>query len=672
MTLAKPTTRTRPRVWVKKLALLKSIEPWDEIRQPIEFTTGMNIIQGELNDSDEDFQTGHGIGKTTVCRLIRYCLGEDTFGQTHVVDEVKSNFRDGYVGAEIELDGTEWAVLLPFRKSLKKYAAEGTGLGGLLQVEGTKKYDDFIAKLSATVLANVTVAETLTGGQALLWDHVLAMCSRDQECRYDRYWNWRDKRSDARTPTFKKPKVDAGLCVKAILGLLDSKEVKLRAAQEELEKSIEDLKTKISKAKERPATAITDLRTRLETEFGVADAIQAPIDNSFTGLDSTISTRTTKLTEHIDTINEELAALNRQIPLMAASLLEPEEMAEALESAGAGTAAVTNTLLKDLDELRRVRQMIRDAENALCRYGSVRIGDCSYVQNRIVQLDNELQVEQRTVLPVTAEREQAEARLSAQAKRQRELLAGIQKQVEEMGRNRDGLVERRSSLRTQLETIPKLRLQITDWSEILAGKKPNTEIQDFERQLADAEKKLEGSKSRLDKLIVDQRKRAADFSERFNALVQRTVPAHHNGKVEINEDEVNFQILRGVSVSGEAIETLAILLGDLALLFESNEEHSRHPGLLIHDSPREADLKEGIYRRMLSMVDEIAKTHSEKGDVPFQYIVTTTTPPAKLLQKKSITKLELGEGERSLFKMQLVKKQGDAEGPTLFNQEGGA
>ena len=277
--------------------------------------------------------------------------------------------------------------------------------------------------------------------------------------------------------------------------------------------------------------------------------------------------------------------------------------------------------------------MIRDAENARCRHGSVRIGDCSYVQARIGQLDNDLRDQQRTDLPVVAEREQAEARLSAQAQRQRELVARIQGQVDDSGRQRDGFVEQRSTLRTQLETIPKLRKQITDWDEIIAGKKPDTEIPNLERQLDDAEKKLDGSKAKLEKLIVDQRKRAADFSSRFNALVQRTVPVHHNGMVEINEEEVNFQILRGVSVSGEAIETLAILLGDLALLFESKEEHSRHPGLLIHDSPREADLKEGIYRRMLNMVDEIAKAHAELGDVPFQYIVTTTAPPPKEMQK---------------------------------------
>src|SRR5262245_48924046 len=102
--------RTRPTIWVKELALFKSIKPIDEIRN-IQFTTGLNIVQGESNDSTEAFESGHGNGKTTLCRLIRYCLGEKSFGQQHVVEEVKHCFPTGYVGAVVEVGGDEWAVL---------------------------------------------------------------------------------------------------------------------------------------------------------------------------------------------------------------------------------------------------------------------------------------------------------------------------------------------------------------------------------------------------------------------------------------------------------------------------------------------------------------------------------------------------------------------------------
>ena len=133
--------RARPLVWVKKLVLYKSIDPMDEIRQ-ISFTTGLNIIQGESNQSDEAFQSGHGIGKTTVCRLIRYCLGENSYGQKHVIEEVKHCFPYAYVGALIELDGSEWAVLRPLGNRIKEFAKEGATLDNLIQAREAEAGDD--------------------------------------------------------------------------------------------------------------------------------------------------------------------------------------------------------------------------------------------------------------------------------------------------------------------------------------------------------------------------------------------------------------------------------------------------------------------------------------------------------------------------------------------------
>src|ERR1700682_6537111 len=128
--------RTRPLVWVKKLVLYKSIDPMGEIRQ-ISFTTGLNIIQGESNQSDEAFQSGHGVGKTTVCRLIRYCLGERSFGQKHVVEEVEHCFPTGHVGAVVEVDGTEWTVLRSLSGRVRSSAHEGSDLNDLIRADGS-------------------------------------------------------------------------------------------------------------------------------------------------------------------------------------------------------------------------------------------------------------------------------------------------------------------------------------------------------------------------------------------------------------------------------------------------------------------------------------------------------------------------------------------------------
>ncbi len=663
----RPDGGKRPLVWIKSLVLYESIDPLEEIRQ-ISFTTGLNIIQGESNQSEEAFQSGHGIGKTTVCRLIRYCLGEDTYGQKHVVAEVKHCFPDGYVGAVIELGGFEWAVLRPLGNRVREYGLEGVSLDGLLQAEGPRRYVDFTERLSALVLSDMPVNETLTSGQALKWPHILAMCSRDQESRYDRFWNWRHTRSESGTPVFRKPKVDAGLCVRAVLGLLDPNEAQRRKRLEELEATLEEKQAEIKRKREEPQFHMTRLRATLAQDCGIEEAADAPLDDSLLGLPALAQSRLASLREEIGRIEEELAPLDRRINLTAASLLEPAELADQLEAASEVTGDGNDVLLQQLEQLRSLRQFIRQAESALCRYGGVLIGQCSYVVDRAEQLDGEIRDRQRTTLPTVSEREQAAARLAEQAQRQRSLVGQIQQRLDAMNREKNELVERRRNLNDQMRRIPTTLAEIKDWSEISEGRKPNTVIQRLEQEVASAVAEVEVTKRHLAQLIAAQVERSEQFGKRFDGLVQQTLTKEYRGVVGIEEDGIDFRIVRGESLSGEAYETLAILLADLALLFESVADHSHHPGLLVHDSPREADLNLRIYQRLLDVADEQMRASDQQEAAPYQYIVTTTTQPSKPLQKKSITKLELSGGEGSMFKRQLEVGKPPSP-PSLFNQE---
>ena len=136
-------SRTRPLVWVKQIVLYESIGPVSEIRR-MNFTRGVNIIQGEASETDGEFESGHGIGKTTVCRLIRYCLGEKTFGQKHLMEEVKYSFPQAHVGAVIEVDGMDWAVLRPLGHRKRDCALERETLDTLIRAGTTQPFQAFV------------------------------------------------------------------------------------------------------------------------------------------------------------------------------------------------------------------------------------------------------------------------------------------------------------------------------------------------------------------------------------------------------------------------------------------------------------------------------------------------------------------------------------------------
>lgn len=645
--------RKRPLVWIEQLVLYRTISPVDVIRT-IPFSTGLNIVQGESNESERNFESGHGIGKTTLCRLIRFCLGETAFGQKHLVGEVRHDFPHAHVGAVIEISGSKWAVLRHLGSRGRSCAVEGQDLNALIDLADAPRFETFLERLHSVLLSGGSIAESLSGGQELRWPHLLSMCSRDQEARYDCFWNWRHVRSESGTPRFSKPKVDAGLCVRAVMGLLDAAEPQLRKKLEGLEKTLEETKAEINKKRAEPMFNINRLRNSLITEYGVTDASASEFDaGNLFSLPEAVTRRLDALRQTVSEIEAQLPPLDRQISLAAASLLEPKELQEQLESAGEVTSEGNESLLNDINQLRSIRQLIRDAEAALCRYGKVVIGECSYVVARLQGVEQDLRKQQLSVLPAVSMREQRAAELAEQANRQQTVIERMQQRLDALNNQKNDLMEKRRSLNEQIHRMPGLLTELLDWNEILAGRKPNTELQNLEHKVADTEADIATVKRQLASLVAAQIERAKRLQTRFDGIVKATLTKAFSGVLDIEEDGINFRIVRGESLSGEAYETLAVLLGDLALMLESNQGGSHHPAFLLHDSPREADLNLLIYQNVLDVADTEMRKAEADGDMPYQYIVTTTTPPSQTLRGKNLVKLTLGGGIRSLFGKQL-------------------
>jgi len=84
-------------------------------------------------------------------------------------------------------------------------------------------------------------------------------------------------------------------------------------------------------------------------------------------------------------------------------------------------------------------------------------------------------------------------------------------------------------------------------------------------------------------------------------------------------------------LTSAAIETLKILIFDLAALICSVEGRGFHPRFLIHDGPREADMAADLYQKIFLLAHELELAFGN-GAPGFQYIVTTTEPPPVDLQ----------------------------------------
>lgn len=667
---AKPVKRTSPLIWVKQVTLYRSLSPVDEIRT-IPFAPGLNIIQGRSDDSAQDFESGHGNGKTTLCRLIRYCLGEKTFGQQHVVEEVRHCFPKGYVGAVVVVDGKEWAVLRKLGTGGRDRVKRGASLAELAAADDDQPYSEFLKHVQELVLAGLKHREVLSGGQAVQWSHLLALCSRDQESRYDRFWNVRPARSDSGVTKFTK--VDVSLCVRAMLGLLDIREPQILKRQTELDSELGELREKIKLKAAEPTFHIEQIRKRLRDECEVPGVDIAPLDHQELGnICQMRDSRISDLEEERAGIEQKIADLDTQINGATARLNEIHELQEQSESAKVVTATGT-TVLEESVSPESQRQTILEKSFKSCPTGEL-VSECEMVKKKLADLDAEIAKkkppeDQRRVLKVVQKRDQIEAALDTQAKRQEDSLEPIRAKLKQFNEAKNNLSDRRRDINNLLKVIPLVTNDLLKWHRVENGEEPNHELVALRSDEEKKQAETEQLKQELSELLAKQNDRMQQFRQRFHGIVQQAITGTFKGTVAVDKEEIAFRINRERSLAGEAYETLAVLLADLTILVESSSGSVCHPGLLIHDSPREADLNVRLYERML---DTAFSLMSDAGTTPYQYIVTTTTQPSEALRSADVTKEVLSGGAGSLFRRQLEIAQTDSEQPSLFGDEEGS
>jgi hypothetical protein len=143
-----------------------------------------------------------------------------------------------------------------------------------------------------------------------------------------------------------------------------------------------------------------------------------------------------------------------------------------------------------------------------------------------------------------------------------------------------------------------------------------------------------------------------------DALTQQLFPDDAFGAFDPRDEQRPFRLsMRG----GEAFRVLEVLLGDVACMLDSPRKDGALPGLFVHDCPREADMSTGLYENFLSLIDALQKEQYPDGQLPFQYIVTTTTPPPADLQGNVVRlSLDPSSDEGLLFRRRFVQERQQA------------
>lgn len=617
--------RQEPRFWIRRLVIWGA--PGEIVREVI-LRPGLNIVwspdpSDRGNSPESESTLGHGSGKTLFCRLLRYLLGEDRFSPDEQRFRISKAYPEGMVGAEMMIDGTQWAVLRPIGTGRQHHAVPNANLEQVLAGEHVATgIEPFLKSLESQILSPEVVALIPVEHPLQAWLVALAWLSRDQECRFDKVLDWRSSDSDSGSPARGLSSPQRQDALRALIGAIDPEEFRLRAEIVEIENHQKDAEQEAI----RLAWESDRLRTRLIAELEQNPNELMPGRLAVEPLRQAAKNRLARLTTvspGVDVTN--LEALRSQAD-------EAKEQAEVLKRALAGVE----------ERIPVIKELIR-------RIKGERPGISVEIGNRETPLC--------PICDVPIDRALAE---SCKLSHKLPDLAAAKQRMEE---NRQSLAEQEHRLRLDQSEQDRLSQALPaaqSHAEALRLRVREVErVQDARSDVWSKTRGLIEEANRLEEMLLAQetkhasavaltieieKKRAgtvafrdakADVFNRlsifFDAIIGEIVGPNAGGKVTLDGNGLKLSVELGGDRSTAAIDSLKVIAFDLAVMCMSIEGDTRLPAFLIHDSPREADLGLSVYHRLFHLVRYLESAGSQPL---FQYIVTTTTRPPEEMQEK--------------------------------------
>jgi hypothetical protein len=197
-----------------------------------------------------------------------------------------------------------------------------------------------------------------------------------------------------------------------------------------------------------------------------------------------------------------------------------------------------------------------------------------------------------------------------------------------------------------------LRQRMKELEDIESAKRDSAAKEAQLETLRQKEKESQAQLNELRRKALTQKTRVNDlFEDITRAVLGREVDA----KFMDYADRIDLDVQCRGDRESSATSTVQILAFDLAALLLGAEGESIHPGLLIHDSPREADMAPDVYQRFFLYLREVEKAYGNRQP-NYQYIVTTTEPPPKDVIQKPwlIARLDASKPETRLLGVDLA------------------
>jgi hypothetical protein len=647
-----PATETRqPLIYLRNLWLLESLAPGVKPLREVPFRAGLNVVWADPRTEDarkgRTRVAGHAAGKTTLCRILRWLLGEGHFAPPELETRIAVDLKDGWAVLALELDGQPWLVGRPFFHKAQHAAAPGLTLEDL-QRDGWPDGADakaFLAELERLTVGRFEQKRFPGRDSDITWTQLLAWLARDQETALNDVALWR---SAVKTPGERGPTAEERhLLLRLVLDMLGKPEMgelqksdaweKKRKTEKDSRDALVDrlgqaclhlaplvprdgepLKGELllgpaRKAVNEKTAQLARMREALKTDDSItAERIYRQAHAALAE-----ARRDVKAAERVREAKQE------QFDRAANATLEAEKQIKqvALSPAPGFCCASPEEAATAECKAFRPQPLDFDLEAMLATFKAAHAGALTALQAAQEEVK-----EKTKALPVLEQNDKALAQKGAEARRAREL------QVANAAR-----------LAAELETQTPLAE---------SAEKAHTALVACDAAVKSLSDDLTTSRGlrRTIRTETHLSERMA-FGKCYEDVLAFLLGPDTGGAVEFgDEGELVLQAWSRAPMSSGAIDALEVVAFDLATMLWAVLGRGHHPRLLIHDSPKVADMSPALYEPLFDLA--VQAERDAAGAPTFQYILTTTEPPPPNLKEgdEVILKLDASEAGGRLFK----------------------
>lgn len=625
-------------MWFKQLTIFSEPDTANIIRE-VSFRRGLNVVWAKeptVGSAVGLHAAGHGVGKTSLCLLLRYCLGDPSKAVTELRDELCSEFPKGGVIAVMHVEGHPFTLCRYFNPHKEGFAIDGEGSEDAWHQEAESNDRDFLKRMASDMMSSVSPSNIPDTDQAIEWRHVLAWISRDQGSRFKSFFTWREGEGTG----LQRSRQDPPVVMRAVLGLMDQSESLLMSRIATLEQELSLASQRANELQREPALIRRRIESNLRVMGDLPDDLPMHAQDLF---DDSVEKRIREASEEAagrlaqwdlkqEKADQDLAEIRARLKLLQSESERASAEYDFAEAARRGDESAYQTIGQKLLKLKNL--------SSHCEEGNILFSQCQYVQAEIRVLELSSLRDQRDKQSLQKAMAESAGRAVAALARKNEMASKVQaleQQEESLKKARDQVRIARRTAEIEASKWPNLLDELARWNDSAGSAKAQAEIDAAQVEITRIDRDIGSARTQLALLHQDKSTRERTLASITDALTQTLLPDGAFGAFDPRDEDRPFRLsMRG----GEAYRVLEVLLGDIACMLDSAGLTSSLPGFVIHDCPREADMSIGLYENFFSLMNELEKKAFAGEDPPFQYIVTTTTPPPADLQE-GVVRLEL-------------------------------